>query len=171
MGLLDSWTAGRHTAGEITHPTYRKGSGPAVIVIHEIPGITPAVIAFAEEPEPHPMVTHGHRTLRVRRSSAPRPDDRPARVVVPQRGGVPRELTPVARDENDEVEVPDKHGRLVKRRKRVPLAAVARPDAECRGLGELSAAVIGLKEKLKVLVPEVLARDIGRLEGDARAVR
>ncbi|MFF0344763.1 dienelactone hydrolase family protein [Kribbella sp. NPDC004875] len=49
MGLLDSWTAGSHTAGGVTHPTFRKGSGPAVIVIHEIPGITPAVIAFAEE--------------------------------------------------------------------------------------------------------------------------
>jgi dienelactone hydrolase len=49
MGLLDSWTPGSHTAGGITHRTYRKGSGPGVIVIHEIPGITPAVIAFAEE--------------------------------------------------------------------------------------------------------------------------
>ena len=33
----------------MTHPTYRKGTGPGVIVIHEIPGITPDVIAFAEE--------------------------------------------------------------------------------------------------------------------------
>jgi len=49
MGLLDSWTPCSYTAGGITHPTYRKGSGPGVIVIHEIPGITPAVIAFAEE--------------------------------------------------------------------------------------------------------------------------
>ena len=49
MGLLDSWTPGSHTVGEVTHPTYRKGSGPGVIVIHEIPGITPAVIAFAED--------------------------------------------------------------------------------------------------------------------------
>jgi dienelactone hydrolase len=49
MGLLDSWTAGSHTADGITHPTYRKGSGPGVIVIHEIPGITPGVAAFAEE--------------------------------------------------------------------------------------------------------------------------
>jgi dienelactone hydrolase len=49
MGLLDSWTAGSHTADGTTHPTYRKGSGPGVIVIHELPGITPAVIAFAEE--------------------------------------------------------------------------------------------------------------------------
>src|SRR3954453_5052646 len=30
-------------------PPYRKGSGPGVIVIHELPGITPTVIAFAEE--------------------------------------------------------------------------------------------------------------------------
>ncbi|HZP55058.1 dienelactone hydrolase family protein [Actinocrinis sp.] len=49
MGLLDSWTSGSHTADGITHPTYRKGSGPGVIVIHELPGITPEVIAFAEE--------------------------------------------------------------------------------------------------------------------------
>ena len=32
-----------------TRTVYRKGTGPGVIVIHEIPGITPTVIAFAEE--------------------------------------------------------------------------------------------------------------------------
>jgi dienelactone hydrolase len=49
MALLDSWTQSSHTADGVTHPTYRKGSGPGVIVIHEIPGLTPDVIAFAEE--------------------------------------------------------------------------------------------------------------------------
>ncbi len=49
MPLLDSWTPGQHTAGDTTHPTYRKGSGPGVVVIHEIPGLTPKVIGFAEE--------------------------------------------------------------------------------------------------------------------------
>lgn len=49
MALLDSWTAGQHTADGVTHPTYRKGSGPGVVVIHEIPGLTPAVIGFGEE--------------------------------------------------------------------------------------------------------------------------
>jgi dienelactone hydrolase len=49
MSLLDSWTPGAHTADGVTHPTYRKGSGPGVILIHEIPGITPEVIGFAEE--------------------------------------------------------------------------------------------------------------------------
>jgi dienelactone hydrolase len=49
MSLLDSWAPGEHTAGGVTHPTYRKGSGPGVIVIHEIPGITPEVIGFCDE--------------------------------------------------------------------------------------------------------------------------
>ncbi|MEP9365256.1 dienelactone hydrolase family protein [Nocardioides sp. CN2-186] len=49
MTLLDSWTAGEHSADGVTHPTYRKGTGPGVIVIHEIPGITPEVIAFGQE--------------------------------------------------------------------------------------------------------------------------
>lgn len=49
MSLLASWSADSHTAAGVTHPTYRKGTGPGVIVIHEIPGITPDVIAFAEE--------------------------------------------------------------------------------------------------------------------------
>lgn len=49
MSLLDSWTTGAHTNDGVTHPTYRKGSGPGVILIHEIPGISPEVIGFAEE--------------------------------------------------------------------------------------------------------------------------
>jgi dienelactone hydrolase len=46
---LDSWTLGEHTASDVTHPTYRKGAGPGVIVVHELPGMTPEVIAFSEE--------------------------------------------------------------------------------------------------------------------------
>jgi len=49
MSLLATWSKGSHTADGTTHDTYRKGSGPGVVVIHEIPGITPDVIAFAEE--------------------------------------------------------------------------------------------------------------------------
>ena len=47
MTLLDSWTAGEHTFEGTTHPTYRKGSGPGVVVIHEIPGVTPNVRAYS----------------------------------------------------------------------------------------------------------------------------
>jgi len=49
MSLLATWSQGSHTADGTTHDTYRKGSGPGVIVIHEVPGMTPDVIAFAEE--------------------------------------------------------------------------------------------------------------------------
>ena len=49
MGLRDDWVAGEHTASGVMHPTYRKGTGPGVIVISEIPGITEDVIAFSEE--------------------------------------------------------------------------------------------------------------------------
>ncbi len=49
MTLLDSWRRGEHTTDGVTHPTYRKGTGPGVIVIHEIPGLTPEVIGFGEE--------------------------------------------------------------------------------------------------------------------------
>jgi dienelactone hydrolase len=31
-----------------SHPVYRAGGGPAVIVIHEIPGIHPGMLAFAQ---------------------------------------------------------------------------------------------------------------------------
>jgi dienelactone hydrolase len=49
MGALDDWIPGEHTASGVTHSTYRKGSGPGVVVISEIPGITEDVIAFSEE--------------------------------------------------------------------------------------------------------------------------
>jgi dienelactone hydrolase len=50
MDLLESWTRGEHTSEDgTTRPTYRKGSGPGVIVIHELPGMTPDVIAFGDE--------------------------------------------------------------------------------------------------------------------------
>jgi dienelactone hydrolase len=49
MTLLDSWELAEHSFGGDSHPTYRKGEGPGVIVIHEIPGLTPAVIGFGEE--------------------------------------------------------------------------------------------------------------------------
>ena len=49
MGLLDGWSRGIHTGDGRTFPTYRKGSGPGVIVIHEIPGLTDEVVGFGDE--------------------------------------------------------------------------------------------------------------------------
>lgn len=47
--VLAGWTKGSFTAAGFTRDTYRRGTGPGVIVVHEIPGITPAVTAFANE--------------------------------------------------------------------------------------------------------------------------
>lgn len=46
---LDGWDQSAFTADDRTHPIYRRGTGPGVVVIHEIPGMTPEVIAFAQE--------------------------------------------------------------------------------------------------------------------------
>lgn len=46
---LDGWEHSDFTAAGITHGVFRRGAGPLVIVIHEIPGITPKVRHFAEE--------------------------------------------------------------------------------------------------------------------------
>lgn len=58
MTALDGWTRGRHTAHGITHDTYRRGDGPGVVVIHEIPGMTPEAIAFGRE-----VVDHGYTVV------------------------------------------------------------------------------------------------------------
>ncbi|MET0663843.1 MAG: dienelactone hydrolase family protein [Ilumatobacteraceae bacterium] len=47
--VLAGWEPGSFTAAGITHATYRKGKGPGVVVVHEIPGITPLVAKFADE--------------------------------------------------------------------------------------------------------------------------
>ena len=46
---LSGWEKSSFTAATLTRDTYRKGSGPVVIVVHEIPGITPAVERFAND--------------------------------------------------------------------------------------------------------------------------
>ena len=47
--VLNGWEKGSFSAAGITRDAYRKGSGPLVIVVHEVPGITPKVTAFANE--------------------------------------------------------------------------------------------------------------------------
>jgi dienelactone hydrolase len=47
--VLAGWTKGSFSSAGITRDTYRRGSGPVVIVVHEIPGITPAVTRFAND--------------------------------------------------------------------------------------------------------------------------
>ena len=46
---MNGWSLSKFSSRGVTHETFRKGSGPCVIVVHEIPGITPAVEKFANE--------------------------------------------------------------------------------------------------------------------------
>jgi dienelactone hydrolase len=43
---LDGWSAAPFTGGGYTHDVYRKGTGPGVVLIPEIPGIHPGVLAL-----------------------------------------------------------------------------------------------------------------------------
>lgn len=45
---LAAYALSTFTDGPYTRPVYRRGTGPAVIVIHEIPGLHPLVIRFAD---------------------------------------------------------------------------------------------------------------------------
>ena len=46
---LAGWTADSFSAAGFTRETFRRGTGPAIVIVHEVPGITPKVIAFADE--------------------------------------------------------------------------------------------------------------------------
>ena len=45
---LEAYTCQDFSDGPWTRPVYRRGSGPAVIVMHEMPGLHPLVIRFAD---------------------------------------------------------------------------------------------------------------------------
>ncbi|MGO4102748.1 dienelactone hydrolase family protein [Leifsonia sp. YAF41] len=45
---LTGWSRAPFTAAGLTHDCFEKGSGPGVVLIPEIPGITPEVLALAE---------------------------------------------------------------------------------------------------------------------------
>ena len=47
-GDLSTFATEEFTHNGVTHPIYRKGAGPAVIVMTEMPGISPMVIGFAD---------------------------------------------------------------------------------------------------------------------------
>ncbi|MBV9904345.1 MAG: dienelactone hydrolase family protein, partial [Alphaproteobacteria bacterium] len=46
--VLSNYTKFDFSDGRWTRPVYRRGSGPAVIVIHEMPGLHPLVVRFAD---------------------------------------------------------------------------------------------------------------------------
>ena len=48
VGTLDGWAASPFTSGDITHDVYERGSGPGVILVPEVPGMTPEVLGLAD---------------------------------------------------------------------------------------------------------------------------
>lgn len=47
--LLSEWERTTFNAGGMSHDVFRRGQGPGIVVVHEIPGITPRVAEFANE--------------------------------------------------------------------------------------------------------------------------
>ena len=47
--VLAGWERSSFTAAGYTRDVYRRGTGPGVVVVHEIPGITPKVAEFAND--------------------------------------------------------------------------------------------------------------------------
>ena len=47
--VLTGWEKSSFTAAGFTRDVYRRGNGPGVVVVHEIPGITPKVAEFAND--------------------------------------------------------------------------------------------------------------------------
>ena len=47
--VLSGWERSSFDAAGYTRDVYRRGRGPGVVVVHEVPGITPKVTAFANE--------------------------------------------------------------------------------------------------------------------------
>lgn len=45
---LEGWVVSSFTGGGLTHDCYEKGSGPGVVLIPEIPGMTPEVLGLAD---------------------------------------------------------------------------------------------------------------------------
>jgi dienelactone hydrolase len=49
MSRLAGWDENAFEAAGRSYPVFRRGTGPGVVVLHEVPGITPKVQAFGEE--------------------------------------------------------------------------------------------------------------------------
>ncbi len=48
VATLEGWRVRPFTGGGLTHDVYEKGSGPGVVLIPEVPGMTPEVLGLAE---------------------------------------------------------------------------------------------------------------------------
>jgi dienelactone hydrolase len=79
-GELGTYEREVFTHEGVTHPVYRKGRGPAVVVMAEMPGITPMVLGFADR-----LVALGFTAVLPRLFGTPGFD--PSRASAPARLG------------------------------------------------------------------------------------
>lgn len=90
---LDDFDRDTFTADGVTHPVHRKGTGPGVVVISEVPGITPQVADFARR-----VVDDGFTVAMPELFGTPgRPFGLPAAGATMARVCISREFTTLAR--------------------------------------------------------------------------
>lgn len=91
---LTGWTAAPFTGGGYTHDVYRKGKGPGVVLIPEIPGIHPGVLALGNH-----LVDNGFTVAMPSLFGEPgAPRDIPRTVSTLARVCVAREFAALATD-------------------------------------------------------------------------
>jgi dienelactone hydrolase len=89
---LTGWTAEPFTAAGFTHDVYRKGEGPGVVLIPEMPGLHPGVLALGNH-----LVDNGFTVAAPSLFGTPgAPPLRPGMVPVLLRGCVAREFAAFA---------------------------------------------------------------------------
>jgi dienelactone hydrolase len=89
---LSGWTAAPFSAAGFTHDVYRKGEGPGVVLIPEMPGIHPGVLALGNH-----LVDNGFTVAAPSLFGTPgAPAVRPGAVPVMLRGCVAREFAAFA---------------------------------------------------------------------------
>src|SRR5579871_713047 len=130
--------------------------------------LLPTVLAEDRPPQSRERHTRSHVTVRI--TSRPGRGDGPAGVLRPQVARVPGVGAAIASYIYGVVVMANELVRIVPRFERDALTAVPCLGAECRVLGELRGAVVGLQVELESVVPQVLAGVVGGLEGDAGAV-
>ena len=89
---LTGWTAAPFSAAGFTHDVYRKGDGPGVVLIPEMPGLHPGVLALGNH-----LVDNGFTVAAPSLFGTPgAPSVRPGMVPVMLRGCVAREFAAFA---------------------------------------------------------------------------
>ncbi len=89
---LSGWSAAPFSGGRYTHDVYRKGSGPGVVLIPEIPGIHPGVLALGNH-----LVDNGFTVVIPSLYGTPgAPGIRPGAIPVMLRGCVAKEFAAFA---------------------------------------------------------------------------